>query len=265
MKMVQVPAGQFLMGATSADTDADPQEKPPHTVYLDAFWIDRTEVTNAQYARFLNAQGGHRARCGGQDCIRTRAEGGDSHIQQQDGQYSAQSSFGSHPVIEVSWYGAQAYCRWAGGRLPTEAEWEKAGRGTTGHKYPWGNSFGGGKANTCDRNCPAENRKTGINDRYARTAPVGSFQAGASPYGVLDMAGNVWEWVSDWYGEAYYRSSPASNPQGPSSGGQKVIRGGSWRFVPWYSRATARDGDNPAEMFAGVGFRCVNDEAPKGE
>ena len=191
-EMVYVPAGEFLMG--SEDEDADSDEDPEHTVYLDAYWIYKHEVTNAQYRQ----------------CV----DEGECDVPSNVNQFN-NPDFDDHPVVFVSWYDADAYCQWAGGRLPTEAEWEKAARGTDGRKFPWGE-----ESPTCSlaqfRDCSGE------------TKPVGSFPAGASPYGALDMAGNVWEWVGDWYDGGYYSQSPSENPQGPDSGEYRVIRGGSW-------------------------------------
>ena len=242
-EMIHVPDGEFLMGSTDADRKAAADEKPAHTVYLDAFWIARTEVTNTQYVRFLNALGEHKGTCGGYDCVETKVEDQDSHILRQEGRYVVESAFEDHPVIEVTWYGAQAYCEWAGVRLPTEAEWEKAARGIDGRLYPWGND-----APDCSK------------AQYAgcsgMTVPVGSKPAGASPYGVLDMAGNVWEWVADWYDATYYDCSPARNPQGVKAGERKVFRGGSWGYLPKFIRTTDRARNRPAYAGFNVGFRC---------
>ena len=242
-KMIHVPDGEFLMGNEDANLKAVADEEPAHTVYLDAFWIDRTEVTNVQYARFLNVLGEYRGACGGHDCLETTVEDKDSHILQQEGRYVVESGFEDHPVIEVTWYGAQAYCEWAGVRLPTEAEWEKAARGVDGRLYPWGNDVP-----DCD--------KAQYADCSGMTVPVGSKPAGASPYGVLDMAGNVWEWVADWYDEAYYAGSPARNPQGANSGERKAFRGGSWGYLPKFIRTTDRARNRPSYAGFNVGFRC---------
>jgi formylglycine-generating enzyme required for sulfatase activity len=244
MEMIYVPAGEFLMGSTAADLKAADDEKPQHTVYLDAFWIDRTEVTNAQYVQFLNALGEYRGACEEHDCAQTKREDEDSHILRQDGQYLVESGFEDHPVISVTWYGALAYCEWAGARLPTEAEWEKAARGTEGHIYPWGS------------NAPDCN-KAQYGDCSGSTMPVGTRLAGASPYGALDMVGNVWEWVADWYDAAYYGSSPAENPRGPNSGEHKVFRGGSWGYPPAFIRTSERARNHPAYTGFNLGFRCA--------
>jgi formylglycine-generating enzyme required for sulfatase activity len=242
-EMIYVPEGEFLMGSKDADRKAADDEKPAHTVYLDAFWIDRTEVTNARYIQFLNTLGDYRGTCGEHDCVETVLEDKDSHILHREGRYVVESGFEDHPVIEVTWYGAQAYCEWAGVRLPTEAEWEKAARGIDGRLYPWGNN-----APDCD--------KAQYADCSGMTVPVGSKPAGASPYGALDMAGNVWEWVADWYDPAYYDRSPALNPQGASSGERKVFRGGSWGYLPDFIRTTDRARNRPAYAGFNVGFRC---------
>jgi len=243
-KMIHVPDGEFLMGNEDANLKAVADEEPAHTVYLDAFWIDRTEVTNAQYARFLNALGEYRDACGGHDCLETTVEDKDSHILQQEGRYVVEGGFEDHPVTEVTWYGAQAYCEWAGVRLPTEAEWEKAARGVDGRLYPWGNDVP-----DCD--------KAQYADCSGMTVPVGSKPAGASPYGVLDMAGNVWEWVADWYDAAYYDGSPTRNPQGANSGERKVFRGGSWGYLSKFIRTTDRARNRPSYAGFNVGFRCA--------
>jgi formylglycine-generating enzyme required for sulfatase activity len=244
--MALVTAGEFLMGSPDVDPKAGDDEKPQHTVDLEAFWIDRTEVTNGQYVQFLNAIGSHTGACGGYDCVETQVEDKYSHIlrRNQDGQYMVERGFENHPVTQVSWYGAQAYCAWAGTRLPTEAEWEKATRGTDGRAYPWSS-----ESPNCD--------KAQYGECGGATVPVGSRPAGASPYGVLDMAGNVWEWVADWYDPAYYGSSPAQNPQGPDSGVRKVFRGGSWGYPPAFLRTTDRARNRPTYAGFNVGFRCA--------
>jgi len=241
MVMVYVPAGNFLMGSTDADNNAAGDEKPQHTVHLDAFWIDRTEVTNAQY-RKCAAAGACRAPT---TCDRGDPAYGDA-------------SKADHPVVCVSWDDARTYCQWAGVRLPIEAEWEKAARGTDGRLLPWGNDFDCHKGNFDDEqavdlyvvpggpNC----------DGYAQTAPVGSYPAGASPYGAVDMAGNVFEWVSDWYDSGYYSRSPDRNPKGPETGQYRVLRGGSWHDNWNLTRCANRYNPDPASRVYDIGFRC---------
>ncbi len=225
MVMVYVPAGEFRMGSDIYD-----DEKPEHRVYLDGYWIDKTEVTNRMFRKFVKENGYQ------PEGIWWRAAS-DENIEGED----------KHPVVNVSWNDAVAYCQWAGRRLPTEAEWEKAARGTDGRKYPWGNEAPKwGLANIWDRGA----------DGYEYTAPVGSYPEGASPYGVLDMAGNVWEWVADWYDENYYDKSPAKNPAGPTTGELRVVRGGSWLSCVWDIRSADRYWFNPSSYRHNGGFRC---------
>jgi formylglycine-generating enzyme required for sulfatase activity len=221
MVMVYVPAGEFEMGSTEGRDD----EQPVHTVMLDGFWIDQTEVTNAQYALCV-AEGACR-------------ESAYAH----DGSYNGEN----YPVVGVSWQDAANYCAWVGGRLPTEAEWEKAARGTDGRTYPWGNSA---------QDCYKANYGLCIG---WRTAAVGSYPAGASPYGALDMLGNVWEWVADWYDADYYSRSPVHNPQGPDSGTLRVLRGRSFsRGARQALRCAFRGELRPHLRQYNVGFRCAS-------
>jgi len=236
MVMVYVPAGEFLMGSSEADGQADDDEKPQHTVYLDGYWIDRTEVTNAQYRKCVEARACREPQCWD-----------DEELNAPD-----------QPVVCVNWDDAREYAAWAGGRLPTEAEWEKAARGIDGRIYPWGDEFDGTRVNYCDRNCYGDYKDTGADDGYAVTAPVGSYLSGASPYGALDMAGNVGEWVTDWYGEEYYARSPARNPQGPDAGHYRVLRGGGFFGKGGGVRCAARVMNVPRSMWIGlIGFRVV--------
>ena len=232
MVMVYVPAGEFWMGSRATDRNADPDEKPRHRVYLDAFWIDKTEVGNAQY----------------HSCMLQGAC--------QEPRYWDDEQFNEPwlPVVGVSWFDANAYCEWAGARLPTEAEWEKAARGTDGRIYPWGN-----ESPTCElANYPGCNEGT---------TTVGFHTAGASPYGALDMAGNVCEWVADRIDPEYYAHSPDRNPTGPDEGSSRGLRGGSWGSSrsarnPAIVRAANRDWIYPGNRFQFYGIRCAMTTAP---
>jgi formylglycine-generating enzyme required for sulfatase activity len=238
MTMVYVAAGSFTMG--SPPGLGSDEEAPPHKVTLDGFWIDRTEVTNAQYRAFVIASGYRTP---------TICERGNSTYDDAGKE--------NHPVVCVSWDDARAYCEWAGARLPTEAEWEEAARGTDSRNYPWGMNFDGSRLNFCDINCDSDQKDPGANDGYAQTAPVGSYPMGVSPYGALDMAGNVWEWVSDWYSFYYYGRSPQSNPQGPNSGEYRVLRGGSWFGSSSNARTAFRAWLHPDQRDSAIGFRCI--------
>lgn len=243
MVMVYVPGGEFLMGAADWDDQALDDERPQHLLYLDAYWIDKTEVTNAMYARCVQAEACNPPVNTGSS---TRAS------------YFNDLAFEHYPVVYVSWIDASAYCAWAGRRLPSEAEWEKAARGADGRLYAWGNqSVSGGLLNFCDKNCPKDWRLVDIDDGFADTAPVGNYPAGASPYGALDMAGNVWEWVADWYAADYYAQSSMENPLGPASGDKRVLRGGSWDDDLAHVRVTVRYSLDPNEGFGYFGFRCA--------
>jgi len=236
MLMVYVPPGEFEMGSTEGNSAG----QPVHTVALDGFWIDRTEVTNAQFSAFLNERGNR-----GEGEV-TWLDVWDENclIELVEGEYRPKSGYADHPVVEVSWYGARAYCEWAGVRLPTEAEWEYAARGPVEYIYPWGDD-----APTCER---AQWAKC-----LGGTVPVGSLPDGASWCGVLNMAGNVWEWVADWYG--VYPAGQQTNPIGPSSGEYKVLRGGSWYSRPDLVRSANRYVHNPTLSLSDLGFRCAKD------
>jgi len=217
MTLVYVPASEFQMGS-----DDDPGNQV-HTIYLDAFWIDQTEVTNEMYAK----------------CISTGTCQAIVPLPEE-------KFYGNHqPAVFVDWDRANAYCTWAGRRLPTEAEWEKAARGTDGRAYPWGDQ-------------PRNPQLLNYNNNVEKTSDVGSYPAGASPYGALDMEGNVSEWVADWYDSNYYSNSPARNPQGPSSGSEKVMRGGAWDESDLYPYASSFRGyDGPMGSGYRFGFRCA--------
>jgi eukaryotic-like serine/threonine-protein kinase len=222
--MVYVPAGTFKMGSDSGDSD----EKPVHDVTLDAFWIDRTEVTNAQYAQCVSA-----GQCAAPPV--TKSATGAS--------YYGNSQYGNYPVIYVSLNDADKYCKWAGGHLPTEAQWEYAARGPQSVTYPWGN----------DR---PNDTLLNYNQKIGDATSVGSYPRGASWVGAFDMAGNVWEWVQDWYGA--YSDSAQTNPTGPASGNTRVLRGGSWNDDGYYVRAALRNNYGILGLIRNdVGFRCV--------
>jgi formylglycine-generating enzyme required for sulfatase activity len=246
-----VPAGEFEMGSTEGDDD----ERPVHTVALDAFWIDRAEVTNDQFAAFLNVQGNQEE--GGVTWL--DLEDKDCLIEQVGGEFRPKNGYADHPVIDVSWHGAAAYCEWAGARLPTEVEWEYAARGEQGYVYPWGDEFDCSRGNFDDErqmNAYVVPGGEGC-DGYERTAPVGSFPVGASWCGALDLAGNTWEWVADWYDEDYYERSPTHNPLGPEEGDSKVLRGGSWLGNPVRVRGAFRFRLLPDFRLDYIGFRCA--------
>ena len=262
MAMVYVSAGEFQMGsdylarraaqklcqqyqtetaiaACGADNFAD--EAHVHPVVLDGFWLDRTEVTNGQYERCVEAGG----------CTPPVERG--SYTRSS---YYGDDAYRDYPVIWVTQQQAADYCAWAGARLPTEAEWEYAARGPEGRLFPWGDAFDGQRLNYCDANCTLGPNDPTFDDGYADTAPVGSFPAGASWCGALDMAGNVREWVADWYGP-----DPAERqetPTGPAAGELRVPRGGSWLDAPHGARTAQRGGSAPDYARYKEGFRCAN-------
>lgn len=225
-----IPAGFFLMGSSDRDRLASPDEKPQHRVYLSTYRISKYPITNAQYYRFIQATG-HEA-----------------PWDWEKGRFPAQKD--DHPVVRVSWFDAIEFCKWASyvtGRrigLPTEAQWEKVARGSDGRIYPWGNHWDEQRLNSGSR--------TGRS-----TTPVWKYPSGASPYGVFDMAGNVWEWVNDWYSWEYYKQSPLRNPTGPAGGTWRAVRGGSWFGSNQNTRAAFRGSGSPGGWNIGVGFRVA--------
>jgi len=238
-EMVYVPPGEFIQGTSSEEvlrylqlfplrnpSEYD-NERPNRAVTLDGYYIDRLEVSNAQYKKFL-AESGYVPK---------------AYLN------SPPHNAPDLPAVVFVWDDAVAYATWAGKRLPTEAEWEKAARGTDGRTWPWGDDW--------DPTKLSGNDGTGMVDGYVQAAPVGKFPQGASPYGVLDMAGNVWEYVADWYQADYYSVAPAVNPKGPESGDGHVIRGGSWADSLDFTRCANRHGGNPGSLLRG--FRCAMD------
>ncbi|MBS3784782.1 MAG: SUMF1/EgtB/PvdO family nonheme iron enzyme [Anaerolineae bacterium] len=217
-------------------SNGHPDERPPHPVYLEAFYIDRFEVSNEQYLQFFESTMGQRR---SYTYLDPKTENPDSHIVYQNGRYTVEAGYEQHPVTLVSWYGAQAYCEDRGGRLPTEAEWEKAARGPNGRAYPWGDDL--------------DRTRLNAGWRIGDTTPVGNYPTGTSPYGVHDVAGNVWEWTADWY-----QPYPASLYDSVFFGEKyKVVRGGSWNHPDWDARTTQRDLAHPARRIHVVGFRCA--------
>lgn len=247
MMMVYIPAGNFTMGSDDGEAD----EGPVHEVYLDAFWMDQTEITNGMYTLCV-ASG---------SCEPPMKTGSYTRAG-----YHGNALFADYPVIYVDWNMASAYCEWAGARLPTEAEWEKAARGEDGRIYPWGNDWDVAKLrrlNFADKSNPEMTSDINVDDGSRETAPVGSYSAGKSPYGILDLAGNVWEWVADWYDPLYYRDSPSTNPAGPTSPTweitMRVLRGGAWVAANQNVFHTSnRNGLEPSRFSESIGFRCAH-------
>lgn len=268
ISMVLIPAGEFEMGMGMSpalsicrkyserfDDNECVQSQydnmgPSHIVSLDAYFIDQYEVTNAAYRECVK------------DGVCDSPEGEQyfSKLSYNSDEYYGNSKYDEHPVIYIDWEDANTYCEWRQGRLPTEAEWEKAARGMDGRAYPWGNEFDNLNVNFCDVNCLYERwADKEHSDGYQDIAPVGSYPGGASPYGVYDMAGNVSEWINDWYGDDYYSSSSAENPPGPSSGEYRVYRGGNWSSSADFVLTTSRSGLTPDVASTFTGFRCVVD------
>jgi len=258
MVMLYVPGGEFRMGSKNSDLSFALElckeyygkvygpcelrwwknEQPAHEVTLDPYWIDSHEVTNTQYRLCVEA---------------------DECEPPQKDTYFADIAYDDHPVVYVTWFHAEKYCDWVNARLPTEAEFEFAARGPDNQRFPWGDQFNGNLVNYCDLNCEFDWADTVIDDGYIQTSAVGSYPDGASWIGALDLVGNVWEWAQDWYDPAYFNQSPASNPKGPSSGTERVRRGGSWHYSSDGVRGTSRFGVGPDNGDNFQGFRCAGD------
>ncbi len=240
-RMIFVPSGLFRMGTEDGEAD----EEPSHLVRLDAYFMDETEVTNGQYALCV------------EDGVCAPPPPNDDYY----GEYYGNSAFDNYPVIFVDWYDADTFCEWRGARLPSEAEWEKGAAFDPEQaiilRYPWGDAFDGTKVNFCDANCSTEKENSAYNDDYQGTAPVGSYPDGRSPIGLYDMAGNVMEWVSDWYDRRYYQSSTDTNPLGPPEGEFKALRGGSFLSTAEELPVYVRSSFDPTVARTNLGFRCA--------
>jgi len=291
MVLVYIPAGEFEMGSSFAESVVPtgdlfrgnfkvfffPDQRPKHRVCLDAYWIDQTEVTVGMFRKFVEDTAyettaekegwGKPWREGPKEDEWPKIPGTDWRHPRGPESVAADDQ----AVSQISWEDAMAYCAWVGGQLPTEAQWEKAARGTDGRRFPWGDEFDGTRLNYGDAQCPVERwRDLDYDDGHAHIAPVGSYPQGASPYGVLDMAGNVWEWVADWYDKEYYRVAPYRSPTGPESGTVRAQRGGSWydgEAEGWVN-CLVRHQNPPTDRYDDVGFRCVipatnHDEPPR--
>lgn len=249
-EMVKIPAGTFLMGSDKkVDRNAYQPEFPQRKVYLDAYEIDKYEVTTVQFLKFVLATDR-------KPLIDWQYEGG-----------NFQETMASHPVMHVSWFDADAYCRWAGKRLPTSAEWEKAARGEDGRIYPWGNE----PAGLSRANFGRTGLSGPVRDRperlllYPPIISVDKYDNGVSPYGVFQLAGNVAEWTADWYDPHYYKTAPDRNPKGPEKGTQRAFRGGGWIDSTPSVRPAQRNGTDPNTKMNWLGFRCARDAKDAGD
>ncbi len=237
--MVLIPAGEFLMGTSISNRDGGRDEYPQRPIFLNAFYIDVYEVTNGRYLDFIMATK-HRLPENPRDKKLTLWK-----------ESTVPDIFKDHPVVNVDWQDAAAYCAWASKRLPTEAEWERAARGTSGRRFPWGDVE------------PTRVMANYLNQWRdgAALEPVGAHPQGASAEGVQDLEGNVWEWVADWYDPHYYENGPARNPHGPTEGTRRVIRGSGWESEAPSLRAAHRLSSDPKNRNHSLGFRCAMDAA----
>lgn len=242
--MILIPAGEFIMGTDVQG--ANPNQNPAHAVYLDAFYIDKYEITNSQFADFISAGGYSNRKFWTREGWRFI-----KNNQIETPLYFGQNKISTEPnqpVIGVSWHEANAYAKWAGKRLPTEAEWEKAARGTDQRLYPWGSKMDFLRLNYFPHG--------------TKLFAVGSYPSGASAYGIMDMAGSVWEWTADWYSASYYKQSPETNPKGPANGEYRVLRGGAWDSIRAQLQCTYRHYEKVSRPSYTLGFRCA-DDVPK--
>lgn len=253
MPMHLVPNGTFLMGSVEGEFLSNFDEIPQREVTISQFYIDRYEVTVAQYAAFLNRLGGYQSVCSFNDCTLPRSViGYTSYLEEQDlgdgsSQFSPLVGFANYPVNHVSWYGAFSYCQAMGARLPTEAEWEYAARGEDGRLYPWGNDP------------PNATVAVFNSESYDNLKPVDALPDGTSPFGIYNMSGSMWEWTNDWYAETYYQSAPDVDPQGPETGLTRTARGGAWPFNNQAERLRSANRNHFAPDFISstIGFRCA--------
>lgn len=238
-EMILVAAGDFLMGSDSGLSD----QRPAHEVFVDSFFIDVFEVTNQQFVAYLNSRGTFLDDSGNE---LINLDGRGVQVLQAGSVYVLSGQeVAALPVVQVTWLGARAYCEWMGGRLPYEAEWEKAARGIDGRKYPWGNS-------------PPDSTRLNCNGFVGSPTPVGNYDTGVSPFEIHDLSGNVFEWVSDHYAPDYYAMEADQNPMGPESGMFRTLRGGSYpAFIDAWVQTTYRLPGSETEGLADVGFRCV--------
>ena len=245
--MVFIPEGSFTMGF-AIDTDhewGDMDEEPVHSVNLSSYWIDKYEVTSSDFSAFLNENK--------KDAHRFIEIAPSVTVQFENSVYKPREGLENYPVNRVSWFGADAYCRWKEKRLPTEAEWEKAARGTDQRIFPWGNQF--------PDNSRVTFRRKFSEKGFQVMEPVDGMLNGISPYGVHHMAGNVWEWVSDWFDAAVYQDENRIDPKGPKTGISKVLRGGNWYYKAYYMRTTYRFNERPEVFKVWQGFRCAQRDA----
>ncbi|MCD4784686.1 MAG: formylglycine-generating enzyme family protein [Candidatus Eremiobacteraeota bacterium] len=237
--MFLVPAGEFIMGAQKSDKQAHKNEKPAHKVNLDAFYIYKYEVTYRQFKKFMKETG-------------YKPGGNWDRFDKPE--------FLDHPVMNITFIDAMQYCKWAKVELPTEAQWEKAARGADGRLYPWGNDWNPNKCNNSELEDPDLIAKMNAITSGRGSLPVGSIKADTSPYGVMDMAGNINEWCSDRYKASYYKKSPYNNPPGPDKGFERSTRGGAWSLPPTRSRTTSRWSGSVESELDDYGFRCILDK-----
>jgi formylglycine-generating enzyme len=280
-RQVLVPGGRFEMGDRFGEGYPGDGETPVHTVEVPAFWIDETAVTNRQFARFARETGyvSEAERLGVSAVFHLTAAADHGDVLHQVagapwwlavrqaswrhpyGRHSDHASLPDHPVVHVTWNDAQAYCRWADKRLPTEAEWEYAARGgLSGARYPWGDELTPARFWPCNIFQGDFPRRNTGEDGYLATAPVRAYRPNG--YGLWNTVGNVWEWCADWFSPGYYAQSPEADPRGPAEGRHRVMRGGSYLCHSSYChryRVAARSANDPASTSANVGFRCASD------